>query len=75
MPIQTLKLHNINDEMQQCIQNCLDCHSMCLNTIAYCLEQGGHHAEPSHIRLMYGPAWRVAKIQRILYAALFDLHG
>ncbi len=52
MPIQTLQLHNLNDDMQQCIQNCLDCHSMCLNTLTYCLEQGGHHVEPSHIRLM-----------------------
>ena len=39
-------------EMQECIQNCLDCHSVCLETVAHCLELGGRHAEASHIRLM-----------------------
>lgn len=52
MPVQQLTLHQINQEMQHCIQNCLDCHSICLNTIGYCLQQGGHHAEPSHIKLL-----------------------
>lgn len=52
MPIQQLSLHQLNQEMQQCIQDCLDCHSLCLNTITYCLQQGGHHAEPDHIQLM-----------------------
>lgn len=52
MPIEQLSLHQVNPEMQQCIQNCLDCHSICLNTITYCLQQGGHHSAPDHIRLM-----------------------
>jgi hypothetical protein len=39
-------------EMQQCIQNCLDCHSVCLSTITHCLQMGGQHAEPHHIGLM-----------------------
>ncbi len=38
--------------MQDCITNCLDCHSVCLATIAHCLEKGGDHAAPEHIRLM-----------------------
>lgn len=52
MAIQEITLNQVNQEMQQCIQNCLDCHSICLNTIAYCLQQGGMHAEPAHIRLL-----------------------
>jgi hypothetical protein len=39
-------------DMQQCIQNCVDCHRICLETPAYCLQQGGKHAEASHIRLL-----------------------
>jgi hypothetical protein len=39
-------------EMQQCIQNCLDCASICLESIPYCLEMGGRHAQPAHIRLL-----------------------
>lgn len=51
MPIQNLTL-TVGEEMQQCIQNCLDCHSTCLNTMTYCLKQGGKHSESAHIRLM-----------------------
>jgi hypothetical protein len=40
------------NNMEQCIQNCLDCHRICLETIAYCLQQGGKHAEAAHIRLL-----------------------
>jgi hypothetical protein len=38
--------------MQDCIKNCLDCHAVCLETIAHCLLKGGSHAEPGHIRLL-----------------------
>jgi hypothetical protein len=39
-------------EMQQCIEECLRCHGICLQTVAHCLELGGRHAEPSHIGLL-----------------------
>lgn len=38
--------------MQDCITNCLDCHSVCLATTVHCLEKGCEHAAPEHIRLM-----------------------
>ncbi len=38
--------------MQNCITDRLDCHSVCLATIAHCLDKGGDHAAPEHIRLM-----------------------
>ncbi len=52
MAIQQLTLNQVSQEMQKCIQNCLDCHSICLNTVIYCLQKGENHAEPSHIRLL-----------------------
>jgi hypothetical protein len=39
----------ITNEMQQCIQECLNCHSICLQTVTYCLQQGGRHAEAAHV--------------------------
>jgi hypothetical protein len=42
----------MEQEMQQCIQNCLSCHSICLSTVTHCLQQGGHHAGSGHIRLL-----------------------
>jgi hypothetical protein len=41
-----------NPEMQECIQNCLTCHSVCLETINYCLQKGGKHAGAGHIKLL-----------------------
>ncbi len=42
----------VSPEMQKCIDNCLDCHSVCTETVNYCLQKGGPHAEPNHIRLL-----------------------
>jgi hypothetical protein len=42
----------ISKEMRDCIKACRDCAEICLETVRYCLEQGGRHAEPSHIALM-----------------------
>jgi hypothetical protein len=38
--------------MEECITNCLDCHSVCLQTIPHCLGMGGEHADPRHIRVL-----------------------
>jgi hypothetical protein len=38
--------------MQDCITDCLDCHSVCLSTITHCLHKGGEHAAPDHTRLL-----------------------
>ena len=42
-------VHNLSDEMQQCIQNCRDCQDICLATVPHCSEMGGEHASASHI--------------------------
>ena len=42
----------VTREMQKCIDECLQCHAVCLTTTGHCLELGGRHAEPAHIRLM-----------------------
>lgn len=39
-------------EMQQCIRDCLDCHSICLETVTHCMQMGGKHTEPMHIRTL-----------------------
>ena len=35
-------------DMQQCIQECLNCYAVCTATAAHCLEMGGRHAERQH---------------------------
>jgi len=43
---------HVSERMQECIDNCSDCHAACLETVVYCLEQGGEHAREAHIRLL-----------------------
>ena len=38
--------------MNTCIDNCTQCHAICLETINYCLTKGGAHATPEHIALL-----------------------
>jgi hypothetical protein len=43
----------MNQQMQQCIQECLQCYQTCRHeAMNHCLETGGKHVEPTHFRLM-----------------------
>ena len=41
-----------NQQMQECLQNCQQCHAICTETAQHCLQNGGEHAEADHIRLL-----------------------
>lgn len=43
---------SIDQRLRDCIQECHRCHDICTETTTYCLEMGGDHAEPNHIRLL-----------------------
>src|SRR5690349_13271762 len=45
-------MKQMTSDMQACVQNCQDCHAICVTTMQHCLQMGGEHAEPAHIRLM-----------------------
>jgi len=55
--------------VQSCIDDCTECHAVCTDTVQYCLEMGGKHAERHHIRLMQDCA------EICLTAADFMLRG
>ncbi len=42
----------MSSEMEQCIQNCMECHRICTEMVSHCLSLGGQHAEPAHITLL-----------------------
>ena len=45
--------HDMNPEMQACMDACHACHVSCLSmAMTHCLEVGGAHAKPEHMRLM-----------------------
>lgn len=43
----------LSQEMRQCIQECLSCYAICLETVQHCLMLGGKHAEQEHIALLF----------------------
>lgn len=43
---------HLSAEMQRCIQECQSCHAICIATVTHCLEMGGKHAAPDHIRTL-----------------------
>src|SRR5689334_3069499 len=42
----------MTEDIRRCIQDCLDCHRICLESVNHCLGLGGKHAEATHIRTM-----------------------
>jgi hypothetical protein len=44
--------HDMNAAMKQCIQNCTNCHNVCVDTIAHCVKMGGKHVEASHLKAL-----------------------
>jgi hypothetical protein len=45
--------HQTSPEMQACMDACHDCHMTCLSmAMNHCLEVGGRHVEPQHMRIM-----------------------
>ncbi len=46
------KVQHMPREIQRCIENCSECHQLCLATVYHCLEMGGEHGQASHITLL-----------------------
>jgi hypothetical protein len=46
-----MQLHE-SKEMEKAIKDSLDCYHACTESIGMCLQMGGEHAAPEHIRLM-----------------------
>ena len=39
-------------DMEVCIENCTECHRICLEAVTHCLRRGGAHSQPELIRLL-----------------------
>lgn len=42
----------LTKDLQPCIENCTQCHQICLRQVSRCLGKSGDHARPEHIRLL-----------------------
>lgn len=48
----TPQFRQMDQLLQRCIEECLSCAVVCEQTLAYCLKQGGKHAEEEQIKLL-----------------------
>jgi hypothetical protein len=64
----------MSHDMQQCIQECLDCHRVCVETISHCLHMGGPHASAAHIRLLLDCA-EICQTSANFMLRGSDMHG
>jgi hypothetical protein len=60
--------------MHQCIENCSDCHDVCLETVSHCLRVGGAHADPEHITALLDCA-QACDTSRDFMLRGSELHG
>ncbi|MCS5712895.1 four-helix bundle copper-binding protein [Candidatus Berkiella aquae] len=44
--------HQVSSEIRSCIDNCLECHTKCTETINHCLKKGNEHSDPKHINIL-----------------------
>jgi hypothetical protein len=52
---ETKKQRNRGD-LDKCIENCLECSRICLETVPECLRMGGQHSTADHIALLFNCA-------------------
>jgi len=46
-------MKHLSEEIQECIQSCWSCRHECQTVLFnHCLEMGGKHAEPAHVKIM-----------------------
>lgn len=63
-----------SEQMLVCIQNCQDCHRACLQTLTYCLGQGGRHAAAERVRLLMDCA-EVCAVSAAFMLRASELHA
>lgn len=51
-PFSAYVSRHLSDQIRDCIQSCIECHQICEQMVRHCLEMGGLHADPVHIRLL-----------------------
>jgi hypothetical protein len=65
---------HMNAEMEECIENCIECHHICFElAMNHCLETGGEHTEPAHFRLMINCA-EICRTSANVMLSGSDLH-
>jgi hypothetical protein len=64
----------MDEAMLRCIDNCVDCAAICIETTMHCLQMGGEHASPEHIRILMDCA-EICQTSANFMLRNSDLHG
>ena len=64
----------LDQGMQECIQEFHRCHDSCTETVTHCLQMGGDHAQPDHIRLLLDCA-EICQTSASFMLRVSDFHG
>lgn len=64
----------VDEKMRACIDECHNCNDSCAETVTHCLEMGGEHAEPNHIRLLLDCA-EICQTSANFMLRMSDFHG
>lgn len=64
----------VDERMRECIQQCQHCHDTCTEMVTHCLEMGGEHARPAHVRLLLDCA-EICQTSADYMLRSSDLHG
>lgn len=64
----------LDQGMQNCIQECHRCHDSCAEMVTHCLQMGGEHAAPSHIRLLLDCA-EICQTSANFMLRMSEFHG
>jgi hypothetical protein len=52
IPTSGISPQYVDPNLRECIASCIECGTLCMATVPHCLERGGPHADPGHIRLL-----------------------
>jgi hypothetical protein len=66
--------HDVTPELQQAINDTAKCHEACEKAIEHCLQKGGKHAAPEHLKLLIDCA-EICKTDLGFMARQSDFHG
>jgi hypothetical protein len=69
-----LRAEHISAAMHECIENCSDCHDVCVETLAHCLRLGGDHAAAEHVTALLDCA-QACDASRDFMLRASPLHG
>ena len=64
----------MDQDMQRCIQECLNCHAICTTTVSHCLTMGGQHASVQHITTLLDCA-EICQTSANFMTRMSDMHG